>query len=121
MEVHNPQTKKVLERLRVTTEANVIPIIHDATEEGHQHYAACRDEPFDVRCRLVCQQVKARREYEAISGEVGGRMRKVDHHIRVIQWAVERLDLVDLTDCARGVVRQLESPPRPPVEDASNL
>lgn len=81
--------------------------------------------PFDVRSQVrgsrVTYEVQARGNHELVAGEIVCRPREVDCHVALEERPVISLELLNLADPIRRLGRQLERPPRFPVDQDCDI
>ena len=119
--IFNPQPEQLLERGRVTAQADVVVRVDDAAEEGHHQRSARLHVLIEIARRRLADQVEVGRQHDLVRGQVRGRVREIGGHVGVEEVAVVGTDLVKLAELARRLGGELQRPPGLPVEQDGDL
>ena len=117
VEIDDVEPEHLAERGRIAAQPDVVGGVDDAAEERHDERAAVLHKADQPRRGLVGDQVQAGRDHQPVLREVVARVGEVHSDVGLEQRPVESFHLLDLAHAAGGFGRQLERPPRLPVEE----
>ena len=120
-EINHLDAKHFPERGGVTAEPHVVGWIDDPAEERHHQPAAAAHIADEIARAIIANQIEIRHQHQSKSAQIIRRPDEIGGDVAIEQGAIVRLNLIHQAQLGGRLGRQLERPPRLPIDDDADV